>query len=73
MSPYPSDDVSESDVTFDSDDDRNTDDMIRKMLSEMKDDFDADEFDIESIIDDVESEMDQSTDDSDTDTSERDS
>jgi hypothetical protein len=73
VSPYASDDVSESDVTFDSDDDRNTDDMIRKILSEMKDDFDADEFDIESIIDDVESEMDQSTDDSDTDTSERDS
>lgn len=69
VSPYTSDDVSESDVTFDSDDERNTDDMIRKMLSEMKDDFDADEFDIESIIDDVEAEMDQSTDDSDTDTS----
>lgn len=70
---FASDKVSESDVTFDSDDDRNTDDMIRKMLSEMKDGFVADEFDIESIIDDVESEMDQSTDDSDTDTSERDS
>ncbi len=65
VSPYKSDDVSESDVTFDSDDDRNTDDMIRKILSEM-------EFEIESIIDDVESEMDQSTDDSDTDTSESD-